>query len=191
VNVSRGTGSTLLEPGPMGARERLPSEWHLFAGRHRYGGLVAISRGTTLGIRPTQEVVRAAGGLVIRRDGAGSRQVAIVHRPIREDWSFPKGKLEPGETFEAAAVREVLEETGLRCELGRFLGHTEYRDRKDRPKVVAYWVMEAVSGGFRPSEEVDELCWVDLSEASRTLSYERDRELLLVVAAADEVAALF
>ncbi|HUA96522.1 MAG TPA: NUDIX hydrolase, partial [Acidimicrobiales bacterium] len=120
----------------------------------------------------------------------GWREVAVVHRPGREDWSFPKGKLEDDESFEECALREVLEETGLECRLGRFVGHTEYRDRKDRPKVVAYWVMEPVRGSFRPNEEVDELRWVDLGTAEQLLSYDRDRELLIVLAAADEVATL-
>jgi len=152
---------------------------------------VASTRGTTLEVEQAHDVVRAAGGLVTRRSPAGRLEVAIVHRPIREDWSFPKGKLEPGETFESAAVREVLEETGMECVLGRFLGHTEYRDRKGRPKVVAYWVMESLGGAFAPNEEVDDLRWVDLSRASRTLSYVRDRELLIVLAAADELASSY
>ena len=113
----------------------------------------------------------------------------MVHRPGRADWSFPKGKLEADESFEECALREVLEETGLQCRLGRFIGHTEYRDRKDRPKVVAYWVMEPVAGSFMVNEEVDELRWVDLGTAEQLLSYDRDRELLIVLAAADEVAA--
>ena len=98
----------------------------------------------------------------------------MVHRPGREDWSFPKGKLEDDESFEECALREVLEETGFECRLGRFVGHTEYRDRKDRPKVVAYWIMEPVGGSFRPNEEVDELRWVDLGTAEQLLSYDRD-----------------
>jgi 8-oxo-dGTP diphosphatase len=151
---------------------------------------VGIGQAATLEAGDVGQVVRAAGGLVVRRAPDGRRLVAVVHRPAREDWSYPKGKLEPGETFEAAALREVQEETGLRCRLGRFVGHTEYRDRKDRPKVVAYWVMEALGGIFRPSEEVDEVRWVDFAEAARLLSYERDRELLIVLAAADEVASL-
>ena len=125
----------------------------------------------------------------MRRSPTGRREVAVVHRPGREDWSFPKGKLEPGETFEECALREVWEETGLRCRLGRFVGHTEYRDRKDRPKVVAYWVMEIRGGTFVANDEVDELRWVGLDEADRLLSYDRDRDLLIVVAAADDVAA--
>jgi 8-oxo-dGTP pyrophosphatase MutT (NUDIX family) len=135
-------------------------------------------------------LVRAAGGIPVRRSTNGWREVAVVHRPGREDWSFPKGKLEDDESFEECALREVLEETGFECRLGRFVGHTEYRDRKDRPKVVAYWIMEPLGGTFRPNEEVDELRWVDLGKAEQLLSYDRDRELLIVLAAADEVATL-
>ena len=102
------------------------------------------------------DVVQAAGGLVVRRLG-GLLEIVLVHRPVQHDWSFPKGKLEPGETLEMAARREVLEETGLTCDLLRFIGHTEYVDRKGRPKAVAYWIMAAEAGSFRPNEEVDEL----------------------------------
>ena len=73
-----------------------------------------------------------------------------MHRPVHEDWSFPKGKLEAGETFEVAALREVREETGMTCRLLRFIGHTEYVDRKGRPKAVAYWVMAAEGRVLRP-----------------------------------------
>ncbi len=138
---------------------------------------------------PVGDVVRAAGGIPVRRSADGWREVAVVHRPARADWTFPKGKLEPGEEFEECALREVLEETGLVCRLGRFLGHTEYRDRKDRPKVVAYWEMEPLGGEFQVNEEVDEVRWVDLGTAGRLLSYERDRELLVVLSAADEVSS--
>ncbi len=136
-------------------------------------------------------IVRAAGGIPVRRRDDGCWELAVVHRPLRSDWSFPKGKLEPGESFEDCAVREVREETGLRCRLGRFIGHTEYRDRKDRPKVVAYWVMEVRGGSFRRNEEVDELRWLDLSAAAGLLTYQRDRDLLVVLSAAvDEGAPL-
>ena len=148
---------------------------------------VGQGRAATLEDRRSDvDVVRAAGGLVVRRTRDGWLQVAVVHRPGREDWSFPKGKLEPGERFEDCALREVFEETGLRCRLGRFLGHTEYRDRKDRPKIVAYWLMAAESGSFRSNAEVDEMRWVTLGEAGRLLSYERDRELLSVLASSDD-----
>jgi 8-oxo-dGTP diphosphatase len=132
------------------------------------------------------EVVQAAGGLVVRRH-SGELQIALVHRPVHQDWSFPKGKLEEGESFEEAALREVEEETGLSCRLLRFIGHTEYVDRKGRPKAVAYWVMEAVAGDFTSNAEVDDLRWVDLAVATRMLTYPRDRELAAVLMAADQV----
>jgi 8-oxo-dGTP diphosphatase len=152
---------------------------------------VANVHTATLAPAPDEQLVRAAGGLVVRRNREGFPEIAVVHRPEREDWSFPKGKLEPDESFEEAAVREVLEETGLSCRLGIFLGHTEYRDRKDRPKVVAYWAMEVVEGSFTANAEVDELRWLDLGSAAALLTYERDRELLVVLAAAAEVSSLF
>jgi len=123
-------------------------------------------------------VVRAAGGIPVRRSDGGRLEIAVVHRPVREDWSFSKGKVEPGESLEDCARREVREETGLECRLGSFVGSTEYHDRKDRPKVVFYWLMVPEGGRFRANEEVDDLRWVDLRTAERLLSYERDSDLL-------------
>ena len=140
----------------------------------------------TAELPPPTDVIQAAGGLVVRRQ-SGNLEIAVVHRPVHRDWSFPKGKLEPGETFEQAARREVLEETGMTCRLVRFIGHTEYVDRKGRPKAVAYWVMAPESGSFRPNSEVDELRWATLEDAARLLSYPRDRELVAVLMAADQV----
>jgi 8-oxo-dGTP pyrophosphatase MutT (NUDIX family) len=152
-------------------------------------GCRAVGRSATAmleGAQRSEGVVLAAGGMVVRRS-EGSRDaefdVAVVHRPLREDWSFPKGKLEPGETLEQCAVREVEEETGLHCRLGPFVGHTEYRDRLDRQKVVTYWTMTVERGEFFPGSEVDELRWVDVEDAARLLTYERDRELLGALAA--------
>jgi 8-oxo-dGTP diphosphatase len=104
--------------------------------------------------------------------------VAIVHRPKYDDWTFPKGKLDAGETFEDAALREVREETGLECELGEELEPTRYHDRHGRPKVVRWWTMTPVSGEFEPNREVDELRWVTEDEARGLLTYERDQQLL-------------
>jgi ADP-ribose pyrophosphatase YjhB (NUDIX family) len=124
------------------------------------------------------ELVRAAGGIVLRELAGGWREVAVVHRPGRDDWSLPKGKLAADETFEDCALREVQEETGLRCRMGRFAGYTEYRDRRDRPKIVAYWFMDVLEGEFAPSDEVDEMQWLELAIAGRALTYERDRDLI-------------
>jgi 8-oxo-dGTP diphosphatase len=124
-----------------------------------------------------EEVVRAAGGLVVRHDD-GRRLLAVVHRPRYDDWTFPKGKLQAGETDEQTALREVEEETGLRCTLGRDLGTIGYRDSLDRPKVVRYWVMSPNDGAFTPTQEVDELVWVDAQEAGSRLTYSHDRALL-------------
>ncbi len=143
----------------------------------------------TMESKTPSEVVQAAGGLLVRRRG-GALQIALVHRPVHQDWSYPKGKLEGGETYEDAARREVLEETGMACRLLRFVGHVEYTDRKGRPKVVAYWVMAPETGDFTVNQEVDELRWLDLAAAGGLLTYQRDRELLAVVAAADRVDPL-
>ena len=129
----------------------------------------------------------AAGGIVLRPVGAGRFEVAVVHRPTRVDWSFPKGKLEAGETRELAALREVREETGMTCRLLQFLGHTDYVDRKGRPKAVAYWVMAAEGGTFTPNFEMDQLRWPTLEDAARLLSYPRDQELVGALMAADQV----
>ena len=102
----------------------------------------------------------------------------MVHRPKYDDWSLPKGKLDEGEDFEQAALREVEEETGYRCRLGRQLGDTSYRDNKDRLKLVRYFEMHPQSGDFTPNPEVDELRWVPVEKARELLSYDFDRELV-------------
>jgi 8-oxo-dGTP diphosphatase len=124
-------------------------------------------------IDPDSADVKAAGGVVRRDDGT----VAVAHRPRYDDWSFPKGKLDPGETWEQAALREVEEEIGLRCRLREELPPVGYDVEKGR-KVVRYWLMDAVSGDFAPNEEVDEVRWLSGAEAEELLSYEHDRALL-------------
>jgi 8-oxo-dGTP diphosphatase len=124
-----------------------------------------------------EDVVRAAGGVVVRGDGS-ERQVALVHRPRYDDWSLPKGKLLDGEPEEEAAVREVWEETGLRCRLGPEIGAVTYADRFGRPKVVRYWAMSPEDGIFAPSDEVDELRWASFGDAEELLTYPHDRALL-------------
>lgn len=124
------------------------------------------------------DTVLAAGGVVHRANDRGD-EIAVVHRPRYDDWSLPKGKLEPGESAEAGALREVHEETGLRCRLGRELSSTRYRDRHGRPKQVRYWMMEPIEDtGFVPNDEVDELRWLSPGEAADLLTYEHDRRLV-------------
>ena len=129
------------------------------------------------------DMVHAAGGVVLLGSDAGP-VVAVVHRPHRFDWTLPKGKAEPGEPLADCALREVEEETGLSCDLGLFVGRTRYRDRKDRLKVVSYWLMTPVAGDFSPNDEVDELRWLQFDDAHRLLTYDRDRELLATLAPA-------
>ena len=121
------------------------------------------------------ELVEAAGGLVVR-DG----RVLLVHRPRYDDWSLPKGKLDPGESFEEAALREVEEEAGLRCELGLELPEVRYTDHRGRPKLVRYWLMRAPDdpAPFVANDEVDELVWLAPDEAVARLTYAHDRELV-------------
>lgn len=102
----------------------------------------------------------------------------LVHRPAYDDWTFPKGKVEAGESDEECAVREVEEETGLRCTLERELPSTEYVDARGRQKAVRYWLMEVVGGALRFDHEVDAARWVSPAEAEELLTYERDTALL-------------
>jgi 8-oxo-dGTP diphosphatase len=124
-----------------------------------------------------KEEVRAAGGLVVRRTD-GKVEIAVVHRPRYDDWSIPKGKLEPDESFKEGALREVEEETGFECELGDELSPVSYRDRKGRRKLVRYWEMRPRGGSFEVNDEVDELRWVTPKKAVSLLDYDHDRRLV-------------
>ena len=129
----------------------------------------------------TSEIL-AAGGVVVDNKATPPR-VLLVHRPRYDDWSFPKGKLDPGETVEEAALREVLEETGIRCRIVRKIDTLRYSYQtskgRRRPKVVHYFLMDPLTDEIRvPGAEVDRADWLDFETALRTLSYKRDRELL-------------
>jgi 8-oxo-dGTP pyrophosphatase MutT (NUDIX family) len=123
-------------------------------------------------------VVKAAGGVVCREGSSGETEIVVVHRPAYDDWTLPKGKVDPDETPEECALREVKEETGFRCELMRTLGCTAYVDRRGRNKVACYWVMEVVNGKFRAGGEVDRMSWLPVAEAVKRLTYERDKALI-------------
>ncbi len=111
-----------------------------------------------------------------------------MHRPKYDDWTLPKGKAEPGESDEETAVREVEEETGLRCELGPELPSSSYLDAAGRPKLVRYWAMSVLGGGdaARAQHEVDEVRWLGVPSALRLLSYDRDRDVLRAFAASGD-----
>jgi 8-oxo-dGTP diphosphatase len=124
--------------------------------------------------------VHAAGGIVVR-PSVDHIEVLIVHRPRYDDWTFPKGKRDAGESDEDTALREVWEETGYRCRLGVEVARTEYVDDRGRDKVVRYWEMEVVDGAFAPNDEVDVVVWLPPAAARDRLSYEHDRQVLDLV----------
>lgn len=131
------------------------------------------------------KVIRAAGGVVWRLISSAGEdpqvEIAIIHRPRYDDWSIPKGKLAVGESDIEGAVREVFEETGFRVKVGRELGKVRYMKTTagvTLPKVVRYWAMEAESGTFSPTREVDELRWMTPGEAEKILSHDHDVEIL-------------
>jgi 8-oxo-dGTP diphosphatase len=135
------------------------------------------------------DLIRAAGGIVIRPVANGRLEVACIFREARGDWTFPKGKLDPAETFEQAALREVWEETGMTCEVIRFAGSTNYTHRKGKPKIVAYYLMSVGTGEFAPNDEVDELVWLALEQVREHLTWDRDQELFDLVVTMSEVRA--
>jgi len=132
------------------------------------------------------DVVRAAGGAVWRH-GSDGVEVLLVHRPRYDDWSLPKGKAEAGEDDVDTALREVVEETGLECELGVELARIRYVDHNGRPKVVRYWEMTPVapdgSQPFVANHEVDEVVWLTLPLAVERMTYPRDSPVLDALAA--------
>jgi 8-oxo-dGTP diphosphatase len=134
-------------------------------------------------VTDASQLIRAAGG-VVTRAGDDGLQFLVVHRPRYDDWSLPKGKLDPGESFGDAAVREIAEETGVVVRLGEALPDHQYVDRHGRPKIVHYWQMTPVGAtDWAPNDEVDETRWITAAEAATLLSYENDRRLVAQVAA--------
>jgi 8-oxo-(d)GTP phosphatase len=123
--------------------------------------------------------IAAAGGIVTRPAAGDGVEVLLVHRPKYDDWTLPKGKLDPGEADEDAALREVLEETGYECALGARGPTVRYVDGRGRPKRVRYWFMTIVGGSEAvPNSEVDELRWLSAADACRLLTYPHDQPLV-------------
>ncbi len=129
------------------------------------------------------ELIRAAGGVVLDTT-TNTTLVLVVHRPDYDDWSLPKGKLDPGEDDQTAARREVAEETGVEVEILRAIGTVDYVDGRGRPKTVRYFEMRPLATAARtPDDEVDLVEWWPVPEAVERLTYGRDRALLASVIA--------
>jgi 8-oxo-(d)GTP phosphatase len=128
--------------------------------------------------RSASKIVYAAGGVLWRpghREFAA--EVAVIHRPRYDDWSLPKGKVDPGETEPVTAVREVLEETGHHVQLGRRIATVNY-PIEQRTKKVQYWSARSLGGSFAPNNEVDDLVWLPAPAALKKVSYAYDRKVL-------------
>jgi 8-oxo-dGTP diphosphatase len=125
-------------------------------------------------VRNVREVIEAAGGAVWRVSEGSELEVLLVHRPHRDDWSLPKGKRHRSESWVDCALREVWEETGLRCGIGPELPTARSRDRKGRAKRTRYWAMHVLGGTFRENDEVDEIRWAPLDRAAGLITYEHD-----------------
>jgi 8-oxo-dGTP diphosphatase len=123
------------------------------------------------------DLIRAAGGL-LWRERQGGYQIAVIRRVRYQDWTLPKGKLDPGERWEAAALREVREETGFAAKLLGFAGAVAYGTGKG-PKIVRYWHMLATgTQGQLMEDEVAELLWLSVSDARARLDYDLERAVL-------------
>jgi 8-oxo-dGTP pyrophosphatase MutT (NUDIX family) len=127
---------------------------------------------------PVSKAVLAAGAVLWRSNGdSATPEVAIIHRPRYDDWSLPKGKVDPGETEPVTAVREVREETGYSSHLGRRLVAVSYPVEQGMKK-VRYWAARCVDGEFIPNDEVDDLKWLPVADAMKQLEYPHDRKVL-------------
>ncbi len=122
------------------------------------------------------EEIRASGCVVYRWTGDGL-EVLVAHRPRYDDWDFPKGKLEKGETDLECALRETEEETGFTGVVGPELPSDRYPvDKGD--KTVRWWLLQQTGGRFEANDEVDEVRWLSPEAAAEILSYEHAKNLL-------------
>lgn len=124
------------------------------------------------------DVIKAAGGVVVDTS-FGEPRFLIVHRPRYDDWTLPKGKLGSGEDWEAAALREVAEETGMVCETLERLSPATYWTRNDNHKKVKFWLMRVLRGEFVPNDEVDAVVWLDATRSMNLLTHVFDQAVLL------------
>ncbi len=123
-----------------------------------------------------------------RRDG--HLEVVLVHRPHYDDWSLPKGKVDAGETYVQAAIREVREEASVEVQMGPELPAVYYTDHRGRPKVARYWAMTVVGGEAGADNEIDEVAWLPVADAIARLTYVWDAPVLERLVELDESGAL-
>ena len=129
-------------------------------------------------MKENNSIIKAAGGILWKKSGS-KKAIAIIHRKRYDDWSLPKGKLHPGETWQEAALREVGEETGCRGAIVQYAGSFTYI-LEDRPKVVQIWHMDVVKHEQAlMNGEVDQIRWLTVDEAVQLIDYEDEKELLL------------
>ncbi len=166
---------------PMSGNTSRPTNLHE-QDKDSAGEMFITGRHQEIPLKPHKEFARttlAAGAVMWRgdADNPDSLEVACIHRPHYDDWSLAKGKLDPGESLIATAVREIKEETGYDVRLGKLIGKTVY-PVKNTTKVVYYWTGEVTGGEFVPNDEVDEIRWLPVEEAKALMSYELDRQVL-------------
>ena len=130
-----------------------------------------------------------AAGAVVTRAGSNGTEYLLVHRGYRQDWTFPKGKVDPGEHVLTAAVREVREETGFAIELGIPLPTQTYKV-EGKLKDSKYWLGNLLAGEFVANDEVDEIAWLSFDEAAKRLTYEHDLDVLNAAAVAKKTSPL-
>ena len=127
--------------------------------------------------KESKKIVKAAGCVVFRRQSS-ELEILLAHRPRYDDWSFPKGKRDSGETDYECALREVEEEVGAKGQILGELTAVEYEIADNKHKVVRFWIMQYSEGEFTANKEVDQIRWLPWREADEMLSYDRDRVLL-------------
>ncbi|MGV0418871.1 NUDIX hydrolase [Corynebacterium segmentosum] len=130
-------------------------------------------------VDPAKEFHRTtlAAGAVVWRGDPANPEIALIHRPHYDDWSLPKGKVDPGESLPTTAAREIEEETGFHVRLGKLIGKVTY-PVQGRTKVVYYWAAFYLSGTYTPNDETDELRWVPIDQAQQLLSYDVDNDVV-------------
>lgn len=130
-------------------------------------------------VDPNAEFERTtlAAGAILWRGNPAAPEVALIHRPHYDDWSLPKGKVDPGESLPATVARELWEETGYHVKLGKLVGKVTY-PVQGRTKVVYYWLAQVLSGEFTANEEADELVWMPIAEARERVTYKLDEDVL-------------